>query len=120
MMAYKEIYDALASKDKKKLFSLYDTRASEVATAYHLADVNEGHRKISTGQDMNNSDLELYTFWEKNMILDIYANGKLARIIGNTAPTIQPIIYLDRDAGLLHKHKFGFYKSVDGKWILIR
>ncbi len=120
MIAYKEIHDALASKDKKNVFSLYDARASETAIAYHLSDTNEGHRKISTGQDMENNDLELYTFWEKDMVLDIYANGKLARVIGNTEPSIQPIIFLDRDSGNLHLHKFGFYKSTDGKWILIR
>lgn len=120
LLAYKDIYDALSNKDKSTLLSLYNEKAKEAAIAYHLNGAEEGHKKISTGVDMNNNDLELYTFWKKNMVLDVYANGYLARIIGDTAPSIQPIIYLDRDARILHKHKFGFYKSNSGKWVLIR
>ena len=120
LQAYRDIYDALSSGDTARIFDLYNERANEIAIAYHLNNVSEGHKKISTGEDASNPELELYTFWDKNMVLDIYANGKLARIIGDTAPTIQPIIYLDRDAGILHKHKFGFYKNNDDKWIMIR
>ena len=119
LLAYKEIYAALSEKNKPVLLDLYKLKAKEAAISYHLP-VDDGHKKISTGEDMENPELELYTFWEKDMILDVYANGKLARIIGDTAPSIQPIIYLDRSAGILHKHKFGFYKSDQGKWTLAR
>ena len=120
LQAYRDVYEALASGDITRMYDLYSERASEIAIAYHLDDASEGHRKINTGEDARNPELELYKFWDKNMILDIYANGKLARIIGSTAPTIQPIVYLDRGAGILHKHKFGFYKNKEGKWIMIR
>lgn len=120
LAAYKEIHDAYSNKDKESIFKFYNERAKEIALAYHLNGAKEGHIKISTGEDMLDDSLELYTFWDQNMILDVYGNGKLARIIGNTEPSIHPVIYLDREAGLLHKHKYGFYKSKDDKWIMIR
>ena len=67
---------------------------------------------------MNDTSLKLHDFWEQNMFLDVYANGKMARIID--ADNDQPILFVDEESGTLHLHKFGFYKNKEDKWIMIR
>ena len=116
--AYKKIYTSFKNKNIDEIFKLYDERAKETTIAYHLNGISEGHKKISTGDDVGDTTLELYDFWIDDMKLDIYANGKLARIINED--TTQPIIFVDREAGAIHAHKFGFYKNNNDEWIMIR
>ena len=118
LKAYKEIYTSFKNNDTDKIFKLYANRAKEVTTAYYLSDISEGHNKISTGKDVSDSSLELYDFWTEGMKLDVYADGKMARIINKD--TTQPIIFVDREAGAIHTHKFGFYKNKENKWVMIR
>jgi len=118
LQAYKKIYFAFKNKDSDEVFKIYNDKAKEISIAYHLNSLSDGHKKISTGEDMNDNDLELYDFWTEGMVLDIYANGRLARLINED--TTQPIIFIDRSAGAIHTHKFGFYKDKNNEWILIR
>ena len=118
LQAYKEIYSSFKNKNTDNVFRLYNNRAKEVSIAYHLNNISDGHTKISTGEDMNDPDLKLHDFWDQNMMLDIYANGKMARIVDQDND--QPILFVDKDSGTLHLHKFGFYKNKNNKWIMIR
>ena len=118
LKSYKNIYDAFKNKNTKQIFDIYEQKAKEISIAYHLKNTQEGHNKISTGIDMMDDELELYEFWTEGMVLDIYANGRLARIINED--TTQPIIFIDRSAGSIHTHKLGFYKNTNNEWILIR
>ena len=119
LKVYREVYDALAAKDQTLLEKLYAKRAEEIAAAYSLNGVAEGHEKISTGKDALNPKLELLEFFEKNQELQIFGNGKLARIIAPDAG-VQPIVYLQRNPTLAHIHKFMFYKNEKNQWVMIR
>lgn len=116
--AYRSVHTAFQAKDKNQVFKLYEARAKEAAAAYHLNGISEGHIKVSTGMDMNDPSLELVKFWEKDMELDIFANGKLARIQDPNHG--QPIVFLDKEARQVHLYKMSFYKDTSGNWVLIR
>jgi len=118
--AYRDIHSAMESKDVEKLFQLYSQRAIETAAAYSLDDEKEGHEKISTGKDMMNDTLSLYRFRTdlEGMRLDIFGNGRLARIVNKL--NHQPIIFTEPKARLLHFHKLSFYLNNKNKWVIIR
>ncbi|RDH83849.1 MAG: hypothetical protein DIZ80_06860 [endosymbiont of Galathealinum brachiosum] len=118
MNTYKNIHTIFTDKNQSEVFNIYDIRAKEIATAYHLADPKEGHLKISTGSDMNDPSLALHEFWTEGMKLEIIANGKMARITDTDKD--QPILFIDKESGTLHLHKFSFYKSNNDEWIMIR
>jgi len=118
LSAYKNIYSSFKEKNSAKVKDLYKNRAKETAIAFYLENIEQGHSKISTGEDMNDPSLKLHDFWLENMFLDIFANGKMARIIDKDND--QPILFVDKESGTLHLHKFGFYKNKNNEWILIR
>ena len=118
---YQDIHSTMVAKDNEKLFSMYSQRAKEIAAAYSLADENEGHEKVSTGKDMFNDKLSLYQFRTdyKDIRLDVYADGKMARILVDMRRN-QPILFTEPKARLYHFHKFGFYLNKDNQWVMIR
>lgn len=118
LQAYKRIHNALLEKNLSKLKDLYSVRASEIAIAYYLPDIEAGFKKLSVGADMNDPELELYDFNSENMEIEILANGKLARIVD--ADYDQPILYFNSQSQLLHLYKFMFYLNDENKWIMVR
>ena len=118
---YREIHTAMAAKDAVKIEQLYAQRAKETALAYSLPGEKEGHKKISTGKDMTNDKLSLYQFRTdyKEIRLDVFANGKMARILNNRRRH-QPILFTEPAARLMHFHKFSFYLNKDNQWVMIR
>jgi hypothetical protein len=118
VQAYQKIHNALATKDLAELKRLYSKRSNEIAIAYHLADEEAGHEKLSVGVDMTNDALELRDLYTKNMKLYVFCGGKLARI--STHRNTQPIYYLQENPRLLHLYKFMFYLNEDNEWIMIR
>jgi len=118
LMAYKQVYDALAANDQPLLRKLYSKRAEEMAIIYHLDGVDAGHEWISTGKDAQNQDLALHDFYTKDLALQIFANGKLARLMNPSG--VQPIVYVQKNPRLTHIHKFMFYKNENNQWVMIR
>lgn len=121
---YKKIHTALSNGDMDVIKDLYSAAANEFASAYHYDDVEEGHRIINTGEFADDSDWELGSI-EASIDggladrLDIYANGKLARIVDADGDELL-IAYRRTDGELFSFQKFGFYKSKQGEWIMIR
>jgi len=118
---YRDIHSAMAAKDVNKVEKLYSQRAKETAIAYSLSGEKEGHNKISTGKDMVNDKLNLYQFRTdfKDNRLDVFANGKMARILIDIRRR-QPILFIEPAARLNHFHKFSFYLNNDNQWVMIR
>jgi len=118
---YREIHSAMAAKDSGKIEQLYSQRAKETAYAYSLDGEKEGHEKISTGKDMLNDELDLYQFRTdyKEIRLDVFADGKLSRILVNVRRH-EPILFTEPKARLYHFHKFSFYLNNENKWVMIR
>jgi len=120
---YKEIHQALNRKDNQHVYQLYDATASEFSAAYNRSDVSDGHSIISTGELMNDSDWKLGSIdlilTKREYELDIYANGKLARIIDNFKKE-SLITYINPADRLTSFQKFAFYKNNNNEWVMIR
>lgn len=121
---YKDVYEALESEDISEIKQKYDKAAQEFAAAYHYDDPDEGHRIMSTGGLAGDDEWalgNLYSLLDKGhkFELDIYANGKLARLL-NQRGKEGAIVYLNREVKMASYQKFGFYKSKDDEWIMIR
>jgi len=119
LAAYREIYDAYKNKDRKKLLALHAPRSAEYATIFYLdGGVEAGHKTLNTGEMLDDTDFRLSEFRTKNTKLDIYANGRMARIID--VASYHPFVFLHKTMNIVSTMKFGFYKNKAGKWIMIR
>jgi hypothetical protein len=121
---YKHIYDALSSEDLEETKKIYAIAAQEYATAYHHDDPEAGHHIMNTGGKFGNSEWKLgdiYTLVKKDMQfqLDIYGNGRLARLLNHRGEEAI-IVYLNKEARMTSRQKFGFYKNKDGEWVMVR
>ncbi|MDH5650237.1 MAG: hypothetical protein OEZ39_00045 [Gammaproteobacteria bacterium] len=119
LMEYKKIYDAYAQRDMNTLYTIHAARARENAIAYYLGDnIEAGHKFMSTGQILKDSGARLDSFEYEGTKLDIYANGRMARIVD--LEQYHPVLFVDTEKELVHIMKFGFYKDKAGQWVLIR
>jgi len=120
---YKEIYQALKQDNKEEIHKIYAAAAQEYANSYNYQDIKDGFRIMSAGELAEDND---WVLGDINLILskrkyhlDIYAHGKLARILDyKNNPSL--ITYLNKNVKMVSYQKFGFYKTSDGKWIMIR
>jgi len=116
---YREIYEAYEKKDRSKLFALQDHAAEEFSVAYRLkGGVAAGHKFIETGEILDERDVKLVKFHSKGTKLDVFADGKMARII--SIAQYHPVVFRNQENGLIHKLKFSFYKNKQNEWIMIR
>ncbi len=121
LAVYHEIYDAYAAKDREKLIALHDHAADEFAAAYYLDGGRvAGHAFMETGEMVDHPRAVLDDFFtdKDELKLDIYADKRMARIID--VASYHPIIFTEKERGLIHTMKFGFYKNQQGEWIMIR
>ena len=119
LAAYREIYEAYKNNDRKKLLELHAPRSAEYAIANYLdGGVDAGHELMNTGKRLDDPDSELDEFTTAETKLDIYANGRMARIID--AAEYHPFIFQHKTMDLIHTLKFGFYKNKAGEWVMIR
>jgi len=119
LAAYREIYDAYKNKDRKKLLELHDHAADEFAIAFYLKGGRAaGHALMETGEMLDDTDSALDEFSTEASKFDIYANGRMARII--SIAQYHPILFVNKTANIVYTMKFGFYKNKAGKWIMIR
>ena len=119
LAAYREIYDAYKTKDRKKLLALHDHAADEFATAFYLKGGRAaGHALMETGEMLDDTESKLSDFITRSTKLDIYANGKMARIVN--AAQYHPFVFLHKTMNIVHTMKFGFYKNKAGEWVMIR
>ena len=119
LAAYREIYDVFENKDRQKLLELHTPRAAEYAIAYYLEGGAEaGHQFMNTGERANNPESKLSDFITRSTKLDVYANGKMARIVN--AAQYHPFVFLHKTKNIVYTMKFGFYKNQQGEWIMIR
>ncbi|MDH5182216.1 MAG: hypothetical protein OEY07_21350, partial [Gammaproteobacteria bacterium] len=101
------------------LYTIHAARARENAIAYYLGDnIEAGHKFMSTGQILKDSGARLDSFEYEGTKLDIYANGRMARIVD--LEQYHPVLFVDTEKELVHIMKFGFYKDKAGQWVLIR
>jgi len=115
---YQEIHNTLTNKDLTKLKALYNQRSQEISYAYNLSDLEAGHQKLSVGNDMGNSDLELNELFIDGMKLELLGDGKIARLTNDLKA--QPIFYFDESTQAFHLYKFMFYLNDQNEWIMIR
>ncbi len=119
LAVYREIYETFKNKDRTKLLELHAPRAEEYAIAYYLeGGVEAGHKFMNTGERANDDESKLSDFITRSTKLDIYANGRMARIVN--AAQYHPFVFLHKTMNIVHTMKFGFYKNKEGDWIMIR
>ena len=119
LAAYREIYEAYKNKDREKLIALHDHAADEFAIAFYLTGGRAaGHALMETGEMLDDTDSRLSDFHTENTRFDIYAGGRMARIID--VASYHPVVFLHKTMNIVYTMKFGFYKNQAGKWIMIR
>lgn len=119
LAAYREIYDAYKNRDREKLLALHAPRSAEYAIAFYLdGGVEAGHKFLSTGEMLDDTESRLYEFHTETTKLDVFASGRMARIID--AALYHPVVFVHKTMDIVHTMKFGFYKNKAGKWIMIR
>jgi len=116
---YKKIHEAYKTNNRKKLFEFYEPAAKEFSEAYYLrGGIAEGQAFIETGELLDNGDAELNDFYTEGVKLDIFANGKMARIVD--IGLYHPVVFVHKTKDLIYTLKFGFYKNQQNKWVMIR
>ena len=119
LAAYREIYEAYENKDREKLLTLHAPRSAEYAIAFYLdGGVDAGHELLNTGKRLDDADAKLSEFLVQGGKFDIYANGRMARIID--AAEYHPFVFLHKTMDIIYTMKFGFYKNKEGQWLMIR
>jgi len=119
LAAYREIYEAYKNNDRKKLLELHAPRSAEYTIANYLdGGVDAGHELLNTGKRLDDAESKLSDFLEEGGKFDIYADGRMARIID--AAEYHPFVFLHKTMNIVHTLKFGFYKNKAGEWVMIR
>lgn len=121
---YKKIYQVLKSENIDQIKKLYTSAALEYATAYHYKDVAEGYRIMNVGSLVGDSEWllgDINKFLERGFVLrlEVYGNGKLAHLVDRHGVD-GGIVYLNKNVKMTSFQKFGFYKNIENKWVLIR
>jgi hypothetical protein len=88
-----------------------------ISRGYHLDGVDDGYLKLNLGRDALDQDLELIDFFTDDMNLEIFANGKLARIRNYSGA--EPIIFWEEATGTTHMHTFMFMLLGGNQWVLV-
>ncbi len=116
---YRKIHSAYQESDRDKLYSIHNDAAKEYSLAYYLlGGVKEGHLFLGTADILNDPNAKLYNFFMDGTKLDIFADGKLARIID--IDQYHPVHFDHKTLDITCKLKFAFYKNKQNKWIMIR
>ncbi len=111
---------------KQDLFALKQStrKLAEVQMLVnYYDDIEKAYDTLNLEESWRNKDQDLFEFIENekskklHLKLDIFANGKLARIVSNTGT--QPIMYIVNKARITIKYKFSFYKNKQGEWVYI-
>ena len=119
LAAYREIYEAYRSKNRNKLFQLQNEAAEEFALAYALTGgIAEGHAFIETAEMLDNPDAELYEFFTDGLNLEVFADGKMARIVD--IANYHPVLFTHKTLDIIYTLKFSFYKNKQDEWVMIR
>ena len=119
--SYKNIYNVLKDSNETELRKIYHKAASELATAYHYDDIENGYTLLSATDLMSDSRWSLL---DMNQMLDqfeykleVLADGKLARLIDEEG--YSPIVYM-RDDELVAMIPFYWYLNKNNEWVMIR
>ncbi len=79
--AYARLWEALARKDVAAVRRILAPKAVELATAYHAGGEEEGHELLRVLEVMDDADYELQPLAFDGMALDVFGDGRLARIV---------------------------------------
>jgi len=121
--AYRKEYLIHQNKD---LMSLKDSTKKIAETQLlvnYYGNINKAYEILNLEESWDSKEQELFEFIEGErsekygLKLDIFGDGKLARITNDTG--IQPILYIVKKARISIKYKYTFYKNKQGEWIYI-
>lgn len=115
---YRDIHIHLQNKDLDVLKTYTQKKAEEFSIAYHMPAYEDGERLVGLASEAMKNTQTLHPFWEKGMKLDVYANGRVARIVDDDEDG--PILFLIGEGNAANVLKLAFYKDEKKGWILIR
>jgi len=115
---YKKLYVNFKNKNEKLLIKKTSLKAKEYKQYYFLNSIEDAQNKTGYSDVMNSNNAKLVPFWEKGMELDVFANGKLARIADGDGDS--PIVYLIGDGNTAYVVKVIYMKDIEGRWQIIR
>ncbi len=118
LKAYKELHDAFSRKDLAMVKKISLPRSKEFSSAYYLTNTEAGFERSALGKDIDHPSIKLYEKLATDVsTLEVFASGKLARIIDGA--DIHPILFIDDDSGQFYQHQFKWQKN-NNEWVLIR
>jgi len=121
--AYRREYVIHQKQDLKSLKNSTRKLAETQMLVNYYDDIQKAYEVLNLEESWKSEEQELFEFIEGErskkygLKLDIFADGKLARITNDTG--IQPILYIVKKARMSIKYKFSFYKNKQGEWIYI-
>lgn len=77
---YEKLWQALASKKTNEIDALFEERNEELAKAFYTTS-KEMMNKLGLQELVNNEGLKLYELHKKHSHIEVYAHGRLARIL---------------------------------------
>jgi len=127
---YKTLLEAYRKKyvihQKQDLTALRES-TYKVATTQKIInyydDIEQAFEMLNLEESWKSDEQELFEFIENErstrfgLKLDVFGNGKLARITSDTG--MQPVMYLIKSQRMTIKYKYHFYKNKQGEWIYI-
>lgn len=113
---HQRFWNALRAKDVADLRAQMSANAREVQAAYYLRDLDDAWRVIGIEELLRSPDAQLKPM-PADLSLDVFANGRLARLVTETGDS--PIAFRERDTSLDAYLGAWFCRSATG-WVMIR
>ncbi|MBL1276787.1 MAG: hypothetical protein COB30_011930 [Ectothiorhodospiraceae bacterium] len=121
--AYRKEYVIHQNQDLPALKESTKKLAETLMLVKYITDFDKAYDSLNLEESWKSEEQELFKFIEgetsKNLRLklDVFANGRLARIVNETGA--QPILYIVKKARMTIEYNFSFYKNKKGEWIYI-
>ena len=116
---YRSIHALLDKKDSKALEKKLALKIDDFQKYNFIKSAEDAKKKVTYNELFNEPSNKLIPLWEKNMNLQVFANGKLARIADPDGDS--PIVFLmGEKGGTAFVVKLIFMKDKSGNWKVVR
>ena len=108
--AHKHLWQLLHSRDTDAVIELFRPKINAIAAAYGYTEA-EAIDAIKVVNMMRDDSIKLQPLWNRDLDIEIFGNGHLARIVDEDGDS--PIYFRESDGSLDHYITPVFFKSLD-------
>lgn len=119
LKAYSDIHALFQAKDAKALEQRLSLKTDEFKQCFFAESIDAAKKRVLYTELLQDKSAKLQPLWKKNMQLQLFAHGKLARIADPDGDS--PIIFLTGESGnTAYVVKLIFMKNQHGDWVVVR